>query len=149
MSKEENKELCKLININKDACSFYEDAQDEVESPRLKQTFGDLRSLHDGVIRTLQSQVRANGGDPEAEETFVGKTSQFWSDLVVSVSNDVDETLVRHLEEAEDRCLHSMQDAVDSDDVLPGTKSLLIGELSALRKSHDYMKALKESLKAA
>jgi hypothetical protein len=35
------------------------------------------------------------------------------------------------------------------DDIAPATKTVLGNELSALQKSHDYMKALKESLKAA
>lgn len=149
MSKKENKELCKLININEDACEFYESAQEKAEDPQLKRTFANLESLHKGVITNLQNCVRANGGDPDAEETFAGQTQKFWGELMADISNDVDATLVKHLEEAEDRCLHSIEDAIKSDDVAPSTKMTLQRELSALRKSHDYMKSLKDVMKAA
>lgn len=149
MSGNENKELCKLININEDACDFYGSAQEKAENPRLKETLGNLKTLHKGVIINLQNYVRANGGDPEASETLAGQTQKLWGELMAKISNDVDETLVKHLEEAEDRCLHSIKDAIKSDDIAPSTKVALQKELNALQKSHDYMKSLKDSLKAA
>lgn len=147
--KDENNELHKLVNINKDACAFYESATKEAQSAEIKQTFRKLDELHQDVIANIQSRIRANGGKADADETFVGKTTQFWGELMAKVSNDVDETLVKHLEEAEDRCLHSMQDAIKDDDIRPETKTALQNELQTLRKTHDYMKALKEAMKAA
>lgn len=149
MSHKENKQLCTLININEDACEFYQSAQRKAENSQLKSTFKNLENLHKGVIFNLQNQVRINGGDPEAESTIVGQTQKFWGALMSNISNDVDETLVKHLEEAEDRCLHSIEDAIQSDDVGASTKTRLRNELKALQKSHDYMKALKECMKAA
>lgn len=145
----DNNELQKLINVNKDACEFYEDASEKIDNPQLKMTFRNLEALHEGVIVSLQDQVRLNGGDPEAHETLIGQSAQLFGKLAASISNDMDETLVSHLEEAEDRCLHSMQDAIDDDDVSIQTKTFLGQELVKLQKSHDYMKSLKDTLKAA
>ncbi len=149
MYKKENKELSKLININQDACEFYGSAQKKAKDPQLKMTFGNLENLHKGVIISLQNQVRNNGDKAKADETFTGQAQQLWGELMAKISNDVDESLVTHLEEAEDRCLHSMEDALESDDISPSTKTVLRKELNTLQKSHDYMKALKETLKAA
>lgn len=149
MSNIEAKELQKLIDINTDACEFYESAQDKADNPELKATFRSLESLHKSVVSDLQTRVLAKAGDKEASETMTGKATRFWGELIASVSNDVDETLVKHLEEAEDRCLHSMQDAIDNDELLPGTKDLLRKELTTLKKSHDYMKDLKDYMMAA
>ena len=146
---QENKELCKLVNINEDACTFYHSAREEVESPRLKETMRNLEDLHKGVVINLQNYIRQNGGTPEAKETLTGQAAQFWGGLMANISNDVDETLVTHLEEAEDRCLHSIQDAMEEDDVTPATKAMLHNEMDALQKSHDYVKDLKDSMKAA
>ena len=145
----DNKELSKLININEDAAEFYETAQEKVENPRFKTTFSQLESLHKGVIANLQSHAVAIGGSPEADETFVGQVQQFWGGLMANISNDVDEALVSHLEEAEDRCIHSIKDAMDNEDITPSTKAALQKEMQTLQQSHDYMKALKESLQAA
>lgn len=149
MFEQENKELLKLASINKDASEFYETAQDEVESDGMKSAFSDLEKLHEDVANALQSRILANGGDAEADETISGQMRELFAVLMTKISNDVDETLVTHLEEAEDRCLHSMQDAIESPSVSPETKMILQNELSVLRKSHDYMKALKDDMKAA
>jgi uncharacterized protein (TIGR02284 family) len=149
MSNQENKTLRKLININEDAAEFYESAQEKAETLAFKTTFARLENLHKMVIVNLQNTVRANGGDPEADETFVGQTVKFWGELMANISNDVNETLVTHLEEAEDRCIHSIKDAMKSDDISPATKAFLQSELTTLQRSHDYMKELKDTLKAA
>jgi uncharacterized protein (TIGR02284 family) len=144
-----NSDLQKLANINEDACEFYEEASEKAENSQFKTTFKNLESLHKSVVVNLQEHIRANGGKPDTEETFEGAAREFWGKLMASISNDVDETLVTHLEEAEDRCLHKVQDIMDSDDIPATTKTMLQNEHQALRKSHDYMKALKDSLKAA
>ncbi len=149
MSDQENKELCKLININEDAGEFYESAQEKAENISLRNTFSDLENLHRGVVITLQNCVRRNGGDPAAGETFIGQAQQFWTNLMGEISNDIDETLVKNLEEAEDRCLHSIQDAIEKDTISPEVKDVLYAELSKLQKSHDYMRNMKEAMKAA
>lgn len=149
MSNSENKEICKLIDINKDAAGFYEDAQGKAESTYIKETFKNLEALHNDVIVNLSGYVTANGGEVDADETMVGGARQFFGELVAKVSNKPDEALVAHLEEAEDRCLHSISDAIEDDDMSPSGKALLQKELSTLQKTHDYMKALKDSMKEA
>ena len=149
MSNKENKELGKLININEDACEFYDSASEKAENPQMKRTFANLEQLHHGVVIDLKNRVRANGGDPEADETFTGQAKKFWGELMANISNDVDETLVKHLEEAEDRCLHSVQDAIQNNEIDTQTKAVLQSQLQTLRKSHDHMKALKDNMQEA
>ena len=149
MSNKETEELNKLININKDACDFYKSAQEKTKSDAFKRTFQDLESLHQSVIINLKECVRANGDKPEVNDTFTGQATQLWGELMANISNDIDETLVKHLEEAEDRCLHTIEDAINEDEIKAATKTVLSNELSTLKGSHDYMKALKEALKVA
>lgn len=144
-----HQEIGKVININKDACEFYGSAQKKTDSPIMKQTFRNLEHLHKSVMTNLQNYVQANGGSPEPHETIIGQAQKFWGELMTEISNDIDETLVTHLEEAEDRCLHSIKDIIQKDSVSPSTKSVLQQELGALQKSHDYMKSLKDCMKAA
>ncbi len=145
----ENKEISKLININEDACEFYESAVGRAENPTIKKTFRDLEKLHRGVISTLESHVHANGGQADPAQTLTGQVQKFWGELIASISNDVDETLVSHLEEAEDRCLHTMQNVLKNEKISPSGRLLLQNQLQSLQQSHDYMKTLKDALKAA
>lgn len=145
--KKENKEITKLMNINEDAAEFYESAQEKSDNAQMKTTFKNLENLHESVVSNLAQIIRTNGGEPDADETIEGSVRQFFGELHAMVSSEVNETLVTHLEEAEDRCLHSMQDAMNSDDITETTKVALRKELTTLQKSHDYMKALKDSMK--
>ncbi len=147
--KKENKILNQLADINKDACEFYEDASEKVSSPKLKQTFRDLESLHRHVMTDLQSVIIRNGGDAEADETMRGQWAQFWGELKAKVSNDMDATLVSELEEAEDRCLHSMEEALQSVDLSEPTRERLQKDMRSLKRSHDYMKSLQDIMKAS
>lgn len=149
MSDKECKELCKLIDINEDACEFYESAQTKTTNSTLKTTFKELESLHSGVVANIQRLVREKGDDAEADETLRGQMNQFWGELMTKISDNPDDMLVYQLEEAEDRCVKSMREALDSDDLSTQTKAFLQNEMTTLNKSHDYMRSLKNSLKTA
>jgi len=144
----ENRILNHLIDINHDASNFYKGALERVHNPRLERSFIDLEKLHSSVAADLARQVRANGGKPDHDGTIAGKTAQLFGELLAKVSNDADETLVSRLEEAEDRCLHSMREALDDKSIHAETRALLVSELGTLQRSHDYMKALKDSMAA-
>lgn len=146
MYDKENKILENLADINQDACEFYKHALDKVQSPKLERSFADLERLHSGVVNDLEARIRANGGEPDRDGTLAGKTARMFSDILVALKSDVDETLVDRLEEAEDRCLHSMREALDEKDMHGNTRALLISELGTLQRSHDYMKSLKDSM---
>ncbi len=144
----ENKIIGQLVDINQDACDFYKSAVSRVNNPRLERSFSDLERLHNSVVLNLTQRIRENGGTPDSEGTLRGKTARLFTEMMAKVSNDVDETLVSHLEEAEDRCLHSMRDALEDRNLQANTRALLVAELGSLQRSHDYMKALKDSMHA-
>lgn len=141
MSNKDVKTLNKIISINKDAAKFYRDAKVKAESLNLEQNFSALKSLHEGVVDSLKKEVIALGGQIEDDQTMTGKITQFYGQLMTDMSANPDETLVKHLEEAEDRCLHAVRDAKQDHDLMASTRSILSRELKTLQRSHDYMKA--------
>lgn len=145
----ENTELQKLININEDACEFYSSAKETAESPEIEATFNKLEWLHKDVVTSLQTKVRQNGETAEADSTITGNVRKIFGEISAKLSSDKDETLVSHLEEAEDRCLHSMQDAMEGEKVSSSTKAFLQTQMSTLKKTHDFMKMLKDQMKSA
>ncbi|MBU0859379.1 MAG: PA2169 family four-helix-bundle protein, partial [Alphaproteobacteria bacterium] len=139
----ETRTLSHLIDINHDACDFYNSAAEQAENPHLVTTFTHLEQLHRGVVRELRRCIAENGGKSDAHGSLTGSAAQFFGELAAKISNDTDETLIKHLEEAEDRCLHSLEEAL-SKDLRSDVKTLLRTEMETLRKTHDYMKALKD-----
>ncbi len=136
----------KLININEDACDFYSTALEKAESPQLKDSFRNLETLHKGVVINLEQYNSLRGENREPQKTLAGQARQTWGKLEAKISNDTDKALVKNLEETEDRCLHSIQDAIQDNDISSQAKALLMTEMQALQKSHDYMRALKECM---
>ncbi|HPF78803.1 MAG TPA: PA2169 family four-helix-bundle protein [Alphaproteobacteria bacterium] len=149
MSKQDNKEIRKVIDINKDAVDFYSDAKSKAKDNTVKDIFQKFEKLHNDVVINLQNYVRQNGGEPEAENTVAGRVGQFWGDIKAKISNDVDESLISSLEEAEDRCIHAVSDAADNKSLSPETRIVLKQEKTLLQKTHDYMKIMKDNAKAA
>ncbi len=144
------KELQHLANINKDAQEFYQHAYHKVDNGIIKIAFRNLEQIHRSVVIDLQAYLRANGHtNIDTSETMAGSTREIWAKVMASVSNDKDMTFVKHLEEAEDRCLHKIQDIMGDETLPRDAARMLDTEYQTLRKSHDYMKNLKDQLKAA
>lgn len=143
---QENKELKKLVSVNEEACEFYESACEHVTNEQLRDSFRNLESLHRNIVINLQQKIRLNGGNPDHFEAIGGQYPGGWGELMTTFDNDIDETLIMYLEEAENRCLKYFNDTLQSEKVNPDTLPLLTHELSALEKSRDYMKALKSCL---
>lgn len=149
MSKDANKEICKIININEDARNFYKAAQLEVKDLNIMDTFKKYEDIHGEVVTDLQQYVAQNGGEPEADETIVGMAQQAWGEMKAKISNDVDASLISSLEEAEDRCIHSIKDAIKDDSIPAEARVVLKKQEGTLQKAHDYMKIMKDNAKAA
>lgn len=149
MSKNDTKEICKIININKDACDFYNIACEKAENVTVKDVFRKFENLHKDVMVNLQNYVRKNGDMAEADDTVVGQVQKMWGELKAKISNDVDESLITSLEEAEDRCLHSIEDALEDKDISAAAKAALTKEKATLQQTHNYMKIMKDNAKAA
>lgn len=149
MSKDANKEICKIININEDARNFYKAAQLEVKDLTVMDIFKEYEGIHGRVVTDLQGYVAQNGGEPEADETMMGTMQQVWGELKAKVSNDVDESFISSLEEAEDRCIHSLKDAIADDNIPAEARVVLKKQEETLQKAHDHMKIMKDNAKAA
>lgn len=144
--------LKNLIDMNIDAVEFYQLAESKAEDPELKRNFAQLSKIHDQTKSALQRRMQTEGAGPdevEASTTVRGKAEKMFGNLLATLSSDVDAALISRLEEAEDRCLHSMDDAIKNKSLTPATQALLEKELGNLQTTHDFMRSLKISAKAA
>lgn len=145
----DNKEICKVININKDACEFYQEAQNTVKNLDTREIFKNYEELHRDVMTDLQSYVRKNANEAEADTTLMGEIQELWGKARASMTSNVDESLITSLEEAEDRCIHSLKDAISNDNLSAEARIVLKKQEEKLQKSHDYMKMMKDNVNAA
>jgi len=149
MSKPE-KEIQNLINICEDAREFYTDAIDQTNDPEMKQLFRNMADIRKGVIVDLRTHMRQKDMDiEEPSETFGGQVNKFLGENIAKWSDNTDNALITYLEEAEDRCLHSFKDVSNDNDMPVETRAVVSQKLETMQKTHDYMKELKEAVKAA
>ncbi len=145
MSTDQNKVLNHLIEVCEDAREFYHDAAEQAENPAIKKTFKNMETVRENIVSDLRSRVMLEGGKPDESGTVSGKTAQFFSQLKAGIAN-TDEALVSALEEAEDKALEEFHEAMAKN--LPSdTISFLDRQEKLLRRTHDHMKELKDTLK--
>lgn len=149
MSKDANKEISNIININEDARNFYKAAQLETKSLVAMDIFKKYEATHGQVVDDLQNFVASNGGKAEADSTAIGAMQKVWGTVKAKVASDTDESLISSLEEAEDRCIHSIKDAIGNDDIPTEARMALKRQEGTLQQAHDYMKIMKDNAKAA
>tara|TARA_B100001750_G_scaffold235712_1_gene238597 strand:- start:2398 stop:2850 length:453 start_codon:yes stop_codon:yes gene_type:complete len=142
--------LQNLINICEDAREFYSDAIDQTSDPEMKRLCRQMADIRKGIIIDLRAYARQNDLKlDEASNTIGGQVNKFLGEHIAKWSDNTDEALIVYLEEAEDRCLHSFQEASNDDDLPLEARRLITEELTSLQKTHDYMKELKMALKNA
>lgn len=138
-----------LIDICEDAREFYTDAETKTSDPEMKKLCRQMADIRKGVIVDLRAYARQNDIDiDEPSETLSGRINKFVGEQVAEWSDKTDEALIVYLEEAEDRSLETFEKAANDNDLPATARQLVTSELATLRQTHDFMKELKDAVKA-
>lgn len=145
------KKLDEVVSNSKDAVDFYNSAQTKAEDPDLKKIFAQLANTHRNTLIAVERLIQVRGKDRSAEDisgTIIGQSNKLFGELLASISSKPDEKLIARLEEAEDRCLHSLEEATNIKEFSATERQLLESELLAVKNSHGNMKYLKQTYAA-
>lgn len=137
----EGKILNDLIEINIDACRFYHRAATKADTPEAEKSFHRLERLHNDIVKDLGIAAYKNGDIYPDNETYHDRPKIF-KDLYLKMPAAAN-TLVNALEKAENRCLETLQEAIDSDDVSIDIKMHVADAVSMLQKRHEYISTLR------
>jgi uncharacterized protein (TIGR02284 family) len=141
--------LQELLEIASDSRNFYRAAAAAVELPFLKNEFTHMADAKGVLVTELRTHIKARGEVPDSGGTLAGSLRQTYTDVLASLSQTAAATYTyaAQLEESEDRLLkHFDQALVETDSM--AVRAVLLTELPKLRKSHDQMKQLKDTLAA-
>lgn len=145
----QNAELLKeIIQVATDGADFYEAAQREIEYSDLAQVFIRMAQAKRELIEALGARLQALGQEPRGSGTLLGALRRTYADVRASLSSDDVEIYVGQLEDAEDRLLDHVRDAIrkTSD---PQVRLLLEEHMPRVRACHEEMRTLKRQLAAA
>src|SRR3954469_8951945 len=88
------KVLNSLIETTLDSANGYEEAAQNTEDTRLRTMFSDRASKRMELSRELQQEVRTFGGDPETDQSMMGKAHNKFVDLKSAVTGHSDKAVV-------------------------------------------------------
>jgi len=141
-----------IIDINTDASEFYTIAAATVESSKLRRSFSALFTLHQKTKITLQrllQKKRVSINRTSALITGPGTTVDIFGAALTTLSSKVDTKLITSLENAENRCLHSLHVAADQESLSFATRKIIKQEIRSLKTTHYFMQELKHAAQAA
>ena len=137
-----------VLSEDLNAVRAYEEAVKNVDSPRLRQLFEELRQEREAFARELQDFTRQLGGDPVKEEDIGGSLRGAWMSLQASLSSDEADALVGDLERAEE----SLADAYDkaiSRGVEPQAEELLQTQRRQVHAGEDRVRKIRQALESS
>lgn len=136
-----------LVEINNDRIVGYEKAMEE-----LKDEDADLRALFARMIaesRRLKSEltheVTVAGLTPEKGTTAAGKIYRAWMDVKALFTGGDRKTVLSNCEAGEDAAQRAYKMALESEDLSAIHRVLVQDQKTALRASHDEIKALRDA----
>ena len=139
-----------LIEINKDRIKGYDRAVEELQDSHSVvtiNTFRKYRSDSEQFVSELSRQVRALGGQPETDSSFLGSLHRTWMDLKTSLSGDEKESALGSCIFGDEAAVKAYEDTLSPSEnynLTADVSSMLQGQLSSIRTALHANKALKE-----
>ena len=121
-----------------DARKGYETAQREADSPRMKQLFGDMISLHEQFHTDIHGILRSRNVEPDDEGTLLSSVHK----AVISVRSAVtglDENSLSGFADGEERILKAYDQAIEQTAGDKAAVSILSRHRERLRVAIDEM----------
>jgi uncharacterized protein (TIGR02284 family) len=134
-----------VVSEDLNAVRAYEEATDHVDTPRLRDLFGELRQERSAMASELQQQVSSFGGDPVTDESLGGELQGAWMSLQASVTDDEADAIIDDLESAEESVADAYDDAI-SRDIEPAATELLESHRKKIHTAENRIEDLRNAL---
>ena len=141
--------LNSLIATTLDSADGYRKAAEKADSERYRTMFTDFAAERESIVRDLQAEVRALGGNPEDDGTILAAAHRAFLSLRDAVTGRDDTAIVNEVERGEDH-IKAKYDTVLKEGKLIGSADAAVHRAYAsVKAGHDRMSQLKHSLAAA
>lgn len=136
-----------LIIINNDRYEGYKNAAENTKDADLKAMFNDFSTQSRGFAEELKRFV--TGDLPQRDETKnTGKLYRVWMDVKAAVTGKDRKAILSSCEFGEDVAVKHYEEALSKQEGISAeAKDTISRQHSAIMKSHDRVKALRDSAK--
>ena len=141
------KVLNSLIETTLDSANGYRDAADVVDDPQLRSMFADRAQRRMELSRRLQEEVRSFGGEPERDQSMVGKLHNKFAEMRGKLmGGDTDKAVIDEVERGEDVIKAKFEDAADEADLPEEARQLVSMAYGEIKAEHDDISRLKQQM---
>ncbi len=140
------KVLNSLIETTLDSANGYKEAAHSSEDSQYKTMFSERSLKRMKITGELQQEVRTFGGEPEDDQSVLGKAHNLFVDLKAAVMGHDEKAIINEVERGEDFIKAKYEKAL-ADEELPATvRDVVTRAFADIKADHDVMSALKKSL---
>lgn len=134
-----------LIETTIDSADGYREAAKETDNPRYRELFERRSFERQETAATLQSTVRALGGEPEDDGSILAKAHRAFLDIKHALIRD-EQAVVNSVENGEDHIKAKFERALEDNDVSATTRETIRRSYVTVKAGHDQMRDLKHNL---
>lgn len=140
------KVLNSLIETTLDSAHGYKEAAESSEDTRYKTMFSERSLKRMKLSGDLQQEVRSFGGEPEQDQSMLGKVHNKFVDLKAAVLGHDEKAIVNEVERGEDFIKAKFEKAVSDQDLPANVRELVSRAFQEIKSDHDEVSRLKHSL---
>jgi uncharacterized protein (TIGR02284 family) len=136
-----------LISINNDRIDGYNRAEKETadKDADLQTLFRQMSSESRSYVNDLSKYVAVAGEQPTDKTSLSGKIYRTWMDVKATFTGKDRKAILASCEFGEDAAQKAYDEALSSEAELPAeVRQLIMDQKLSLKKSHDYIKALRD-----
>lgn len=135
-----------LVEINNDRIKGYQTACNELrtEDEDLRTLFTSMIDESRGYNDELSTKIQQFGGSTTEGTTMSGKLYRTWMEAKALFTGGDRTTVLNNCEGGEDAAQKAYEMALNDDDVMQETKSLISRQKDSLKQSHDQIKMLRD-----
>ena len=139
------KVLNSLIETTLDSAEGYQDAAENAPSSDLKSLFAERSRRRRELTRQLQQEVRSFGGEPEQDQSLLGKAHNRFVGLKNAIAGGGEKAVIDEVERGEDVIKAKYERVLRDDDLPISTRSLVNEAYVSIKADHDTISAMKHA----
>lgn len=140
------KALNDLIETTLDSANGYRHAADGVDNPDFRTLFTERASKREELSRRLQQEVRSFGGEPEDDQSLLGRMHNKFAELRGDLMGRDDKGVIDEVERGEDVIMARFEDATRDTDLPDALRQRVTQEYATIKADHDTISALKHRM---
>jgi uncharacterized protein (TIGR02284 family) len=141
--------LNSLTKTTLDSMKGFDEAAKDADSSRYTSIFDEFARDRSEVATRLQTEVRALGGNPEDDSSFMAAAHRAFMDLKQAIAGRDDKAIVEEVERGEDYIKEKFETALEDRELSSSTQAVIREAYASVRAGHDRARALKQSVGSA